>query len=189
MKSLVFTILYLDLTPRISQTRSSSRSRIEQIMEHIEESMYGIHDLSRSKALKDGELPRFNMPYELGLDIGCVRYGGARHRNKKVMILETDQYHYQKVLSDISGQDIFSHLDNPEVLVRKVRDWFSNNNLAAALPGPSKIWAAYNQFCAHLVVKLESEGYGPDEIDNAQIGDVIKFAKDWISDFKKELKR
>ena len=83
LKSLIFTILYLDFVPRIAQTQSSGKSRIEQIMEHIEQSMYGIHDLSRSRALKKGEFPRFNMPYELGLDIGCYRYGGAKYKNKR----------------------------------------------------------------------------------------------------------
>jgi hypothetical protein len=188
LKSLVFTVLYLDFSPRISQTKSSAKSRIDQIMEHVEASMYGIHDLSRSRAMKKGEFPRFNMPYELGLDIGCSRYGGAKHKDKKIMILEKEPYHYQKVLSDISGQDIFSHNNDPEVLIKRVRDWFSSND-SKALVGPAKIWNAYNQFCAHLFEKLAVEGYKKKEIDSLPISDFIKFANDWIKDFKKQLKK
>jgi hypothetical protein len=151
-------------------------------MDHIEQSRFGIHDLSRSRALKKNEFPRFNMPYELGLDIGCNRYGGAKHRNKRILILEKEQYHYQKVLSDISGQDIFSHQDNPEILIKKVRDWFSNNDSSRTMEGPAKIWNAYNQFCAHLDKTFTKEGY--NNIDEIVIGDFIKFAKDWIPIFK-----
>ena len=43
------------------------------------------------------ELPRFNMPYELGLDVGASEYGGTRLKTKKILILETERYHYQKV--------------------------------------------------------------------------------------------
>lgn len=184
LKSLVFTLTYLDFKPRISQTKSSSVSRIEQIMAHIRESMYGIHDLSRSRALKKGEFPRFNMPYELGLDIGCSKYGSSKHKRKKILILEKEQYHYQKVISDISGQDIYSHQDNPQMLIKKIRDWFSNNEKSSVLEGPTEIWNAYNQFCSTLYKRLKKEGYKKSDIDEMPIGDFIKFSEDWIYDFK-----
>lgn len=185
LKSLVFTVLYLDFTPLVSQTKSSGKNRIEQIMEHIDQAIYGIHDLSRSRALKSGEFPRFNMPYELGLDIGCARYGNRRHRTKKIMILEKDQYHYQRVLSDISGQDIFHHNNDPETLIKRTRDWFSNNS-TKLLVGAGEIWNAYNQFCAHLFKNLKAGGYSSTEFDTIPIGDFIKFARGWIRDFKKQ---
>jgi len=83
LKSLIFAVLYLDFEPQLSQTISSSSIRINQIKEYIRNSKYGIHDLSRSKPLKKNELPRFNMPYELGLDIGCCEYGGRKFSKKK----------------------------------------------------------------------------------------------------------
>jgi len=63
LKALVFTILYLDLEPYLSQTISSSSIRVNQINEHIRSCRFGIHDVSRNRAMSDGELPRFNMPY------------------------------------------------------------------------------------------------------------------------------
>lgn len=36
--------------------------------------------------MKKNELSRFNMPYELGLDIGCSEYGGKAFANKKALI-------------------------------------------------------------------------------------------------------
>ena len=97
LRPLVFTTIYLDLTPHLSQTISSSNIRINQIKTHIKSCKYGIHDLSRSKAMSKDELPRFNMPYELGLDVGASEYGGTRLKTKKILILETERYHYQKL--------------------------------------------------------------------------------------------
>jgi hypothetical protein len=66
------------------------------------------------------------MPYELGLDIGCIEFGPRALKTKKVLILETERFHIQKVLSDIAGQDIENHNDDPRTLIRKVRDWFAS---------------------------------------------------------------
>ena len=96
LRPLIFTVLYFNLEPRLAQTRSSSTIRINQIKAHIKDSKYGIHDLSRSRAMNHGELPRFNLPYELGLDIGCTEYGNKKSRSKKILILEREKYHYKK---------------------------------------------------------------------------------------------
>lgn len=183
LRTLSFTLLYLDLEPKLSQTLSSSTIRINQIKKHIRNCKFSIHDLSRSKPLKKGDLPRFNMPYELGLDIGASEYGGKALKGKKTLILETERYHYQKVLSDISGQDIENHNDDPLTLNLKVRNWLSANNPGIIIPGQSQIWIAFNQFNADLNTTL-SATYTAKDIEEMPIGDYIKFAKDWISRFK-----
>jgi hypothetical protein len=53
----------------------SGRPRIDKIISLIKESKYAIHDLSRLKAREAGEYYRLNMPFELGLDVGC--YSGT----------------------------------------------------------------------------------------------------------------
>lgn len=183
LRPLIFTIVYFDLEPQISTTQSSSTIRINQIKKHIKESKFSIHDLSRSKAMRKNELPRFNMPYELGLDIGCSEYGNKKYRNKKILILETDKYHYQKVLSDIAGQDIENHNDDPKTLVLKVRNWFSNID-NSTYPSANKIWIAYNQFNGDIIKTLTTNGFTSDEIYNMPTRDLIKYAKDWIIKFK-----
>ncbi|MEP7239153.1 MAG: hypothetical protein ABI685_14835 [Ferruginibacter sp.] len=183
LKALTFTIVYLGLEPKLSQTFSSSAIRINQIKEHIRNSKYSIHDLSRSKPLKKNELPRFNMPNELGLDIGCGEYGGRKFINKKALILETEKYHYQKVLSDIAGQDIENHNDDQQTLIQKVRNWISANRTGSAVPGPSEIWIAYNLFNDELTANLVPR-YSSKDLDEMPIGDYIKFTKDWVKKFK-----
>jgi hypothetical protein len=183
LRALTFTVLYLELEPSLSQTLSSSTIRINQIKQHIRNCGYSIHDLSRSKPMKRGELPRFNMPYELGLDIGASEYGGKKMQTKRALILETDRYHYQKVLSDIAGQDIENHNDDPKTLVLKVRNWISANSPGVIIRGQSEIWIAFNQFNADLATNL-SPAYTTKDIEEMPIGDYIKFAKDWIRIFK-----
>ena len=182
LRTLTFTLQYLDFTPFVSQTISSSTIRVNQIKEHIKNCKYSIHDLSRSRPMKKEDLPRFNMPYELGLDLGACEYGGKILKTKKTLILETARFHYQQVLSDISGQDIENHNDDPKTLVTKVRNWISNNSTSLII-GQSQIWIALNQFNADLITNLSST-YSPKDIDEMPIGDYIKFAKDWIIKFK-----
>jgi hypothetical protein len=183
LHALTFELIYLDFEPKLSQTLSSSSIRINQIKQHIRNCKFSIHDLSRSKPMRARELPRFNMPYELGLDIGASEYGGKSLKSKRILILETERYHYQKVISDIAGQDIENHNDDPKILILKVRNWISANFAGVTIPGQSEIWNAFNQFNADLTTKLSST-YTAKEIEEMPIGDYIKFAKDWILNFK-----
>lgn len=183
LRALSFTLLYLELEPNLSQKLSSSSIRINQIKNHIKNCKFSIHDLSRSKPLQQDDLPRFNMPFELGIDIGAAEYGGKKLKSKKTLILETEKYHYQKVLSDIAGQDIANHDDDPATLSKKVRNWISDNSPDKSVPSHSKVFYAFNQFSSDLSARLLST-YTAEEIEEMPIGEYIKFAKDWIQEFK-----
>jgi hypothetical protein len=187
LRPLLFTVLYLGYKPRLSQTQSSSDIRINQIKSFIRDSKFGIHDLSRCKPLKVGDLPRFNMPYELGLDIGCLEFGSRKLKTKKILILETERFHYQKVLSDIAGQDIENHDDDPRTLIRKVRNWFDSQRVRKSYPSPTEIWIAFNQFSADMNDELLGK-YSQIDIDDMQVVEYLSFANDWIKSFKKSKK-
>lgn len=103
---------------------------------------------------------------------------------KKILILEEAPYHYQKVLSDIAGQDIAHHKADPRMLVRKVRDWFSVLDKSNTYAGASAIWTAYNQFYEELQGQLLLQQYSEEDIVHMPVGDFIKFAKGWISKLK-----
>lgn len=187
LKALVFTLIYLELEPHLSQTSSSSTIRIHQIKQLIRMCKFGIHDLSRNKAMEEGELPRFNMPYELGLDIGAAEYGNKQLRTKKILILDTERYHYQKVLSDIAGQDIASHNNDAQTLIKKIRNWMSVNTEHKIIVPHSEIWTAFNQFTDDLLSTLIPT-FTSEDIDEMTISDYIKFAKDWIVRYKSALR-
>jgi hypothetical protein len=184
LQPLLFTVLYLELNPLVSETKSSGQVRVEQIKKLILRSKYSIHDISRSEALQGKDLPRFNMPFEMGLDLGSQSFGKGKLSFKKSLVLEKTKYHYQKVISDIAGQDIESHNDNPEELVRKVRNWFAavlNNHQ----PSPTLIWEAFNNFFIDMSERLKEEAFSENDIESLPVSNFILLAKQWIELHKK----
>ena len=74
-RGLIFTVYYCGFFPRTAlEDNSATEHRLDKIYSMIEESKYGIHDLSRVELDPDNNLPRFNMPFELGLFLGCNKY-------------------------------------------------------------------------------------------------------------------
>ena len=48
----------------------SGRVRIDKIYEIVDDCRYGLHDISRTGLDNKTRLPRFNMPFELGVFLG-----------------------------------------------------------------------------------------------------------------------
>jgi hypothetical protein len=110
--------------PRCAKDISNAgQTRFTKLQDLIESCKYSIHDISRTELDRDNRLPRFNMPLELGLDLGCKRYGSGRLRQKVLLILDVDRYRYQQFISDIAGQDIGAHHGNVARAITLVRDW------------------------------------------------------------------
>ncbi len=123
----------------------SDTIRIQNIISLIEKSKYAIHDLSRVTLSKTGQLPRFNMPLELGIFIGSAHFGTKIHKEKRYIIIESEQFRFKQFISDLSGQDIQSHEDDPLKAIRCVRNWLSSKT-ADTIPSPSILIDEYNEF-------------------------------------------
>ena len=108
---------------------NSGESRIEKITRIIRESRFGIHDISRTESNAAG-LPRFNMPFELGLFLGMRSLGGTQSQ-KVALILDRDRFRYQQFLSDLAGHDISHHDSRSDRLLGAVRDWLAARSAAA----------------------------------------------------------
>lgn len=184
LKALLFTIIYSGLKPLISETSDSGEIRLHKIKDLMLESQYSIHDLSRIEPLKDGDLPRFNMPFECGIDFG-IKLSNPGQGDKRFLILEKEQYRYQKVISDISGNDIKSHKNEPELLIKAVRDWFKP--AIEDIPFYKSIWLAYCEFESDFENALKSSGYNPKEINELTFCDIIEHMTIWIESFKAKL--
>ncbi len=183
LRPLLFTVVYIGLEPQISETTDSGTQRVQSIRELILASKYSIHDLSRIETRSKRDLPRFNMPFELGLDIGGKCFGEGELAEKKCLILEKEQYRYQRVLSDISGNDIEAHQENPQVLIRKVRNWFTSQDIGD-IPSANVIWNSFNEFESALAEILEEEGFDQDDIEEMPKSEFIKYVRDWVSGSK-----
>jgi hypothetical protein len=186
LRPLLFTIVYCGYNPRIALERfDSSEIRFDKIKELIEDSCLSIHDLSKIKATKKNEYFRLNMPFEIGLDLGCRLYHqDKKYRNKKSLILEKERYAYQKALSDISNSDVKCHKGEPEEIIFEVRNWFSElgkDNLNSG----SNIWDDYNYFYTDFYEERTKSGFKVKDIEKMPIREFIGYIEKWLSKPKK----
>jgi len=150
LEAAVFSIHDCGFDAHCSQEiNDSSQQRVEKILQMIADCKYGIHDISRTELAEfdKGEyLPRFNMPLELGYFLGAKRFGSGEQKDKLCLILDSEKYRYIKFCSDIKGQDISSHENNPDKLITKVRDWLNDSIDDVRIPSGSKIAERYHLF-------------------------------------------
>jgi hypothetical protein len=173
LRVLIFSVIQCGFRPRIATERADSGEvRIRKILSLIGESRFSIHDISRIEPLAKGALPRFNMPFELGVDIGSREHGDARLRSKRCLILERERFRYQKVLSDIAGNDIKAHGNDPVGVVKAVRSWFSENGVFG-LPSHNRIWDAYNEFLLRLTEEAKILGYAEGDYSEVPVPEYI----------------
>jgi hypothetical protein len=156
-RALSFTVAACGLRPRCAlEGDDGSTNRLDKIYRLIEESRFGIHDLSRTGLDAANRLPRFNMPLELGIFLGAKRFGDSKHGKKTCLILDRERYRFQKYCSDISGQDIRAHENNTETAIRAVRDWLRAS--LSKLPGSRLITDSYVRFRRALPEMCSKEG-------------------------------
>jgi len=177
LKPLLFTVIFCDLKPRLSETKDGDDIRVRQIQDLILDSKYSIHDLSRILPKDEQDLPRFNMPFELGLDLGCKHFLKGV---KKCLILEEERYRYKEVISDISGQDISAHDNDPVVLVKMVRDWLYKVKRGNKPVAYTIIWDLYNEFVFDFDKDMRAEKMDPDKMWEIPFSELIALMTSWI---------
>ncbi|MFZ4476155.1 MAG: hypothetical protein ACOYPR_13235 [Saprospiraceae bacterium] len=182
LKSLLFTLIYIEFEPRISETTDSGQVRLNKIYKLMFDSKYSIHDLSRMEPLILNDLPRFNMPFECGIDFGIRMSGDQDIVNKQFLILEKEQHRYKQVISDISGNDIKAHHNSAELVIKVTRDWFKPNH--PNIPWYKEIWLAFNEFSYDYEKVLEDSGYDSKDINAMTFTDIIEYMKAWINEYK-----
>lgn len=174
---ILFATIYLGYTPRLAlESSDSGQIRINKIQKLITESKFGIHDISRMVSSKKGEFYRMNMPFELGIDYACQNVFPDQFPSKKILILDSERYRFQKAISDLSGCDIEVHKDDVSSAVIAVRDWLVNVELKRAASG-HKIWFEYNDFQAYLHEELAADGHL--EVDDVQISEIMHHMDHW----------
>lgn len=135
LEALMFAVHACEFRVRCAlEIQDSGDVRLLKIIKIIRECRLGIHELSRMELDSKSQLPRFNMPFELGLYLAAKHFGSGAQKHKQCLVLDTEQYRYQKCLSDISGQDIQAHANEPRQIIRRVRDWLSSCGPQPVLP-------------------------------------------------------
>ena len=138
----------------------------------IGECELGIHDLSRVDT--QGQLPRFNMPLELGLFLGAQKFGNKNDRRKACLILEGERYQYQRFISDLAGVDPAAHLNQPEEAVGAVRKFLSAHWTGTNVPGKNRILELYHDFIGELPGLLQAVNQDRESITFAEFRDYVR---------------
>ena len=181
LKAILFCLVRFGLRPRIATERNNAgETRIDKIADLIADSEYSIHDLSRCQARQAGEHYRMNMPFELGMDFACRRYGGEPYARKKILVLEEQKYRYQAALSDLAGIDIVPHEGKYELAVKAVRDWI------AAMPGferlaERKVLSEYEDFQEWYAEKRRHDGFVEDDLRNVPVAELLQAMLEWMA--------
>ncbi|MBC2602987.1 hypothetical protein [Puniceicoccus vermicola] len=179
-RAIVFTVIRLRFNPRFSLERADSgEARINKIFDLVKDSKFGIHDLSRCKAKKVGEIFRLNMPLELGIDLGAKYLGTQNHREKKILIVEEERYRFQAAISDLSNSDIKSHGGEPIEVVRIVRNWLVQEGNATP-KSPTEIWYELNDCLAAIFDQLKKEGYSDRDIRTFPENELTNRMIQWV---------
>jgi hypothetical protein len=176
--SIIFAIQNCGFLARCAlEINDSGIVRIEKIFTIIEGCKYGIHDISRTEISKEYQLPRFNMPLELGLFLGAKRW----QNEKLCLILDSEPHRYQRFCSDIAGQDIQIHNQQPKEAIRVVRNWLSGAETDSRLPGGTYIANRYDKF--HEDLPLYCEKF-KQTVEELTFKDFRMMVIEWLEDNK-----
>ena len=162
-EALVFVITACGYRVRCALEEDDSGDiRMDKLDRLIRQSRRSIHDLSRIE-LNTNDLPRFNMPFELGLAIGAKRFGTSR-KDDGIKIMVAEPYKMPAYLSDLGGNDPSAHRRDPDRIIKIVRDFLHVSPAGELLPGPAKLSAAFVDFRARLPVIAKRIDFHPEEV-------------------------
>lgn len=177
LRALLFGSMFFGYTPKIALDDSDcSTNRLDKIFNYIRGTDISIHDLSRAKPNKKGDYARMNMPFELGMDYAISK---SRSASKLILVLEAERYSFQKALSDYSGFDIYCHKNDPQELLKILRNWLVNQRLVSSAIGASALWYRYNDCWASIYDELISNGYSHDDTDDIPFNEFTEMLEKW----------
>ena len=163
--AIVFAVTDLGFVARSAREEDDGGEfRLAKIQRIIEQCRYGVHDISAVELDSKHKLPRFNMPLELGLFLGCKRYGSSRQSYKASLIFDADPYRYQIFISDIAGQDIHAHGNDVKTAIRELRAWLATTSKRTMLPGGKDIFDRYTRFQLDLPALCAALKLEPAEV-------------------------
>lgn len=187
MRALIFAVFACGFAPRLAlEADNAGDTRFAKIVKLIDLCRFGIHDLSRMGLSPRTSLPRFNMPFELGLFLGAHHFNPpARQRLKVALILDTEPERYRQSLSDLAGMDIKTHGDTPETAVLIVRNWLGGQQPRPEdFPSVETVLAQFDTFQRDLPGMCALKAYTPATLT---YHDYTNFARVWLREAQKRI--
>jgi hypothetical protein len=177
-RACVFVILDSGFVPRCSkEVDNATQFRLAAIIDIIHQCRYGVHDLSRIELDYQLNLPRFNMPFELGVFYSAKHFGSVKQKRKQCLVLEKQQYRYQKFISDISGIDVTAHKNSQKKLILAIRNWLVTASRRTTIPPGPEIHNRFKTFQSemHRACRQRSIDY-----DTMPFIELVHNMTDWL---------
>ena len=149
LRAICDTVMSCGFEPRCAlDSLDSGAFRFAKILDLMCECDFAVHDISRIELDEKSGLPRFNMPLELGADLGLRLKGGGVHPRRRSLILDSTKHRYDVTLSDLAGIDLVSHEQTEAGAIRAVRNWLNGHRIQGSkpLPGARALIEDYQAF-------------------------------------------
>jgi len=177
-RACVFAILDAGFIPRCSkEVDDATQFRLAAIVDMIRDCRYGVHDLSRIELDAHSHLPRFNMPFELGVFYSAKHFGGAQQKRKQCLVLEKQKYRYQKFISDIAGIDVTAHQNSEKTLILAIRDWLVTSSRRTTIPPGREMHSRFTAFQSGMRRACSQKSLDYDEMTFIEL---VHNMTDWL---------
>lgn len=174
-RAMVFAVIACGFRVRCAlELDDATGTRIDKLLRIIGQCRYGIHDISRVELDPASALPRFNMPFELGLFLGARHFGGRAQATKACMVQDRVKYRYQQFLSDIAGQDVKAHDDRPEKTVRNVHAFLSTTDRREGIPALKPVLRSFERFTGGLPAMAHLRDLEADDLLFADLEKLVR---------------
>ena len=165
IEAATFTILACGYTPRCAlEFGDTGYDRLSRIGDLIDQCDFSLHDISLTELDPASGLPRFNMPFELGIAWGRKR----RKTNRKLLVIDRALHQYERSISDLKALDPVSHDGDPLEMVAQVRNWLSSHQ-TIPLNGPNHMKDWHQRFQKDLSHICAESGF-----DRTRIAETFK---------------
>ena len=149
----ICAIASFGLVPRATLEIPGTR-RLDRIIELIEQCAFSVHDLSRVERFAPTRLPRFNMPFELGL---AVAWQKLRNRKHLWYVFETERYRADKTLSDLAGADVYVHKGTVKGVLQQISNAFVREKRRATFAQMMQVYRITRRALPSILQKSGSE--------------------------------
>jgi hypothetical protein len=140
-------------------------TRLDRLCGLIDSCASSIHDLSRVQLSgARTPVPRFNMPFELGLSV--------RTRRHSWFLFESRPHRLQRSLSDLAGCDAYIHDDKPRGVLRELGKAFTWSSSKGMQPSTAVLETVYRQLVT-ASRELKKTNHSKDLFDAHSIGKLI----------------
>lgn len=159
-----FVIAACGYSPRCALEEDDGADiRLTKLCRIIEECPRSVHDLSKTQ-LNEAGLPRFNMPFELGLMMGAKYFGKKSFRKKSALIMVGEPFKMPAYLSDLGGNDPAAHKGHVTKVIELVRRYLHCRPEGAPLPRAEHIHEALKSFKVELPSMARERSIKPHEL-------------------------